>query len=132
LIEFTDHQALLLEAEILSTRDTTTPIAQRRFAARQVLRRGAVIQVWSSEAGQARATAKLRISGLKQSFTVTAKRIRLQSDKWTRLRLRLQGKPRRSVKAAEAEGRGLMLEGRVRVFDAAGNVKPLRFQVQGR
>lgn len=132
LLETTPHQALLLEAEIVSNEDTTTPTAQRRFAARQVLRRGVVIQVRSSEAGRARATAKLRIVGLKQSFTATSKRIRVQPKHWTALRLRLKGKAGRAVRAAEAEGRGLMLKGQVRVFDGAGNSELLRFHVLGR
>ena len=131
LLDTTEHQALLLETEIVSTEDTTAPIVQRRFAAHQVLRRGAVVQVRSSEAGQARATAKLRISGLAQSFTAMSKRIRVQPHNWTALGLRLQRKARRAVKSAEAEGRGVTLKGQVRVFDGAGNSDPLRFHVQG-
>ena len=131
-VETIEHQALLLQAEIVSTEDTTAPIAKRRFAARQELGRGALIQVRSNEAGGARATAKLRIAGLKQSFSLTSKRIRVRPNTWTSLRVPLRGKAAHAVKAAEAEGRGVTLKGKVRVFDGAGNSKPLLFRVRGR
>lgn len=132
LVETTEHQALLLQAEIVSTEDTTAPLARRRFAARQDLGRGALMQVRSNEAGVARATAKLMIAGLKQSFSVTSKRVRVRPNIWTALRLPLRGTAARIVKAAEAEGRAVTLKGRVRVVDGAGNSKALLFRVKGR
>lgn len=131
-VEFVEHQALLLQAEIVSTEDTTAPIAKRRFAARQELGRGPLLQVRSNEAGGARATAKLRIAGLKQSFSVASKRIRVRPNTWTSLRVPLRGKAASAVKAAEAEGRGVTLKGKVRVFDGAGNSRSLQFRVTSR
>jgi hypothetical protein len=131
-VETTDHQALLLEAEIVSTEDTTAPMARRRFAPRQDLGRGVLIQVRSNERGGARATGKLKIAGLKQSFGVKSKRVKLRPNTWTSLRIPLRGGAARAVKAAEAEGRGVTLKGRVSVADGAGNSTPLQFQVKGR
>jgi|SRR6476646_3184788 len=132
LVETTEHQALLLAAEIVSTEDTISPIARRRFAARQDLARGALIQVRSNEGGGARATAKLRIAGRKQAFRVVSKRIQVRPNRWTSLRVPLRGKAARAVKTAEAEERGVTLNGKVRVVDGAGNSTPLLFRVSGR
>lgn len=131
-VETTENQALLLQAEIVSTKDTTAPVAKRRFAARQDLSRGALIKVRSNESGGARATAKLTIAGLKQSFSVSSKRIKVRPNIWTSLRIPLRGKAARAVKAAESEGRGVTLKGKVRVLDGAGNSRPLQFRVKGR
>lgn len=132
LVETTEHQGLLLEAEIVSTDDTTAPIARRRFSARQDLGRGATVQVRSSERGAARAKATLRIAGLARSFHLLSKRINLPANTWKPLRLRLGGPARRAVATADAEGRGIALKGIVRVLDVAGNQRSLRFQVKGR
>lgn len=132
LVETTENQALLLQAEIESTEDTTAPIARRRFAGRQDLGRGAVIQVRSNEAGGVRATARLKIAGRKQSFSVTSKRIRVRPNTWTSLRLPLRKAVARAVKAAEAEGRLVTLKGKVHVADGAGNSRALLFRVKGR
>lgn len=132
LVETTEHQGLLLEAEIVSTDDTTAPKARRRFAARQALGRGAELQVRSSERGAARATARLKIAGLARSFLVRSKRINLSANTWKSLRLPLGGQAKRAVATAEAEGRGIALKGSVRMLDVAGNERSLRFQVKGR
>lgn len=132
LVETTEDQALLLQADIVSTEDTTAPIARRRFAGSQDLGRGAVIQVRSNEAGGARASAKLRIAGHRQSFSLMSKRRKLQPNTWTSLRLSLRGGAARAVEAAEAEGRAVTLKGRVGVADRAGNSKTLLFRVKGR
>lgn len=132
LVETTEHQGLLLEAEIVSTEDTTAPLARRRFAARQELDLGAVLQVRSNEVGSAQSTANIRIAGVKQQFTVRSPRIKVYPKRWTAIRLRVGGRARRVVKAAEAQGRRITLTGSVRVSDAAGNQKSIPFRVKGR
>ncbi|HEX5988672.1 MAG TPA: hypothetical protein VFY75_00475 [Solirubrobacterales bacterium] len=130
--EANDHQALLLETQVVSTEDTSAPVAKRRFAARQDLARGARLQVRSSEGGAARATAKLRIAGLKRTFSVASKGKKVRPKIWTSLHLPLRGRVLMAVKAAEAEGREVTLKGRVRVVDGAGNSTGLLFRVKGR
>lgn len=131
LVETTDHQAVLLEAEIVSTDDTKAPFARRRFRARQHLGRGATVEVRSNERGAARATAKLTITGFARSFRLQSKRINLPANTWGSLRLPLGDQAMRAVKDAEAEGRAIVLKGNVRVVDVAGNMRSLRFQVRG-
>lgn len=130
--ETTDHQALLLEAEIVSTEDISAPIARRRLVPRQDLSRGPLVQVRSYEPGAARATAKLKIAGLPGSFHLKSKRINLRANNWTSLRLPLRGRVGRAVGAAEDDGRAMSLKGSIRVVDLAGNSRSLQFQMRGR
>jgi hypothetical protein len=129
LIDTVAGQVLLLEAEIASSEDTSAPAVRKRFAKRQNLRRGAVIWVRSSEQGRARASAKLLVAGV-GSFKLTTRRIAVQSETWTALRIPLRPAVRRAVRTAEEEEGDVTLRGRARVVDAAGNDRRFAFQVK--
>lgn len=127
--ESTDHQALMLEAEVVSTEDTVGPVVRRRFASRQDLRRGAVVRVRSDEDGSARAVGRLNIEGRKGSFAVRSKRVQLRSNRWTALALLIGATTRRAVVAAERDGRRIRLHGSIRAFDAAANLRTVSFRI---
>jgi hypothetical protein len=133
LVETIRSQALLLEAEISSTEDTTAPVLRRRFGARQTLGRRAILRVRSNEPGAIRASGKLRIAGQKGAFAISSKLLPVKAKRWTVLPLRVRGRAGRAVRAAEAEGRRVVLSGRVVAFDGspARNSSSLPFRIRG-
>jgi hypothetical protein len=128
----TDHQALMLEAEVVSTEDTAGPVVHRRLASRQDLRHGAVIRVRSDENGSARAVARIKIQGRKGSFPVRSRRRRLRSGRWTVLALEVSERTRHVIAAAEEDSREITLRGTIRAFDAAANLRAVRFRIKHR
>lgn len=133
LVETTRNQALLLEAEIESTEDITPPTLRRRFGARQPLGRRAVLRVRSNENGAIRAAGKLRIAGQKGAFAITSKLLPVKANRWAVLPLPVRGRAGRAVRAAEAEGRRVVLNGQVTAFDGAPgrNSRSLPFRIRG-
>jgi hypothetical protein len=133
-VETIRNQALLLEAEIASTEDTTAPILRRRFGARQALGRRAAVRVRSSEAGAIRASGRLRIAGQEGAFPISSELLTVKAKRWTVLPLPVRGRAGRAVRAAEAEGRRVMLSGRIVAFDGspARNSSSLPFRIRSR
>lgn len=132
-VQETQNQALLLEAEISSTEDTTAPLLRRRFGARQPLGHRAVLRVISSENGAIRASGKLRLAGVKGAFGISSKLLPVKAKRWTILRLPVRGRAGRVVRTAETEGRRVVLSGQVRAFDGspARNSRSLPFRIRG-
>ena len=111
--------------QALCGHDLVPPTIRPRFAARQsFLRSGTVVvRVSSNEAGIARARGEMRIdkNGSGTAYVLRSARRSIQAGGEAVLRLRLRKKALKMARSGAAEGKKIVVTGRVGVLDAAGN-----------
>lgn len=117
----------------LCGRDFAPPVVKSRFARRQAfLRSGTVsVRVSSNEAGRVRASGELQIKGGK-GWTYGLRGARKSVAPGGQAILRLQVRPRalKAARLAAAEGKRVVVTGRVGVQDASGNEGQAPFRVR--
>lgn len=108
----------------LCGQDLAPPGIKARFAKRQsFLRSGAiVVRVGTNEAGLARASGELQIKGRGgRTYSLRSARKSIVAGGQAVLRLRVRHKALKAARLAAAEGKRIVVTGRVGVRDASGN-----------